>query len=188
MTRYFYDTEFLDDGYTIHLISIGIVSDDGREYYAVNADMDVERILKNPWLVENVWRHLPVRGMRIGPASVNGTIESRVQITGSLDRKSSQLRPRWLIANEVRDFLRADQAIELWADYAAYDHVVLAQLWGSMMNLPEGIPMWTHDIQQLLELAPGFIPPEQQTQQHMANLDARYAKDVYDAVQKHLLT
>ena len=33
--RYFYDTEFLEDGETIDLISIGIVAEDGREYYAV---------------------------------------------------------------------------------------------------------------------------------------------------------
>ncbi len=33
MTRYFYDCEFLENGNTIELISIGIVADDGREYY-----------------------------------------------------------------------------------------------------------------------------------------------------------
>lgn len=35
MTRYDYDCEFLEDGKTIALISIGIVADDGRTYYAV---------------------------------------------------------------------------------------------------------------------------------------------------------
>ena len=38
--RYFYDTEFLEDGETIDLISIGIVAEDGREYYAVNLNAD----------------------------------------------------------------------------------------------------------------------------------------------------
>jgi len=32
--RYFFDTEFIDDGEIIDLISIGIVAEDGREYYA----------------------------------------------------------------------------------------------------------------------------------------------------------
>ena len=32
--KYFYDTEFIDDGHTINLISIGIVAEDGHEYYA----------------------------------------------------------------------------------------------------------------------------------------------------------
>lgn len=30
--RYFYDTEFIEDGHTIELISIGVVAEDGREY------------------------------------------------------------------------------------------------------------------------------------------------------------
>ena len=38
--RFFYDTEFIEDGDTIELISIGIVGDDGREYYAVSTDFD----------------------------------------------------------------------------------------------------------------------------------------------------
>ncbi len=36
--RYFYDTEFIDDGRTIELISIGVTAEDGREYYAVSTD------------------------------------------------------------------------------------------------------------------------------------------------------
>lgn len=36
--KYFLDTEFIEDGVTIDLISIGIVSDDGREFYACNRD------------------------------------------------------------------------------------------------------------------------------------------------------
>lgn len=56
---YCYDTEFLDDGSTIDLISIGIVCEDGREYYAVNSDMPRERISRDDWLCQNVVPHLP---------------------------------------------------------------------------------------------------------------------------------
>ena len=38
--RIFYDTEFLDDGKTIDLISIGMVAEDGRELYAVSSEFD----------------------------------------------------------------------------------------------------------------------------------------------------
>ena len=34
--KYFFDTEFYEDGKTIDLISIGIVAEDGREFYAVS--------------------------------------------------------------------------------------------------------------------------------------------------------
>jgi 3' exoribonuclease, RNase T-like len=42
--KIFYDTEFIEDGRTIDLISIGMVAEDGREYYAVNRDMIVRRL------------------------------------------------------------------------------------------------------------------------------------------------
>lgn len=50
--RYWFDTEFDERNRVIHLISIGIVAEDGREYYAVNADYNEH--LANPWLQRNV--------------------------------------------------------------------------------------------------------------------------------------
>ena len=50
--RFFYDTEFIEDGATIELVSIGIVAEDGREYYAVSTDADHSRA--NAWVKENV--------------------------------------------------------------------------------------------------------------------------------------
>lgn len=38
--KYFFDTEFIEDGKTIELLSIGIVSEDGREFYAESLDAD----------------------------------------------------------------------------------------------------------------------------------------------------
>ena len=40
MARFFIDTEFVEDGKTIDLISIGIVCEDGREFYAVSTEFD----------------------------------------------------------------------------------------------------------------------------------------------------
>ena len=42
--RVYYDTEFLEDGKTIELLSIGIVRADGQEYYAVISDADWDRV------------------------------------------------------------------------------------------------------------------------------------------------
>lgn len=46
--KYFFDTEFHEDGRTIDLISIGIVAEDGREYYAINRECDFDRIWQEP--------------------------------------------------------------------------------------------------------------------------------------------
>lgn len=89
MSIYCYDTEFLDDGSTIELISIGIVCDDGREYYAVNSDMDTQRIGKHQWLMDNVWPHLPLRGRRESTGYVGSfthELMQEIQRVGLTDR------------------------------------------------------------------------------------------------------
>ena len=55
--RIFYDCEFLEDGKTIDLISIGLIAEAGDEYYAVNSDMPIERIESHGWLMKNVVPH-----------------------------------------------------------------------------------------------------------------------------------
>lgn len=183
MTIYCYDTEFLEDGSTIELISIGIVCEDGREYYAVNSDADWDRIRKDDWLMDNVVRHLPTHS--------TGQVEKRTgfgdqgYLWGGINKRDARVKPKWVIANEVRDFMLAGVDTspvgislylpELWAYYAAYDHVALAQLWGRMINLPKGIPMFTHDLKQemdRLDIASDEFP--QPGDEHDALADARW--------------
>jgi len=170
---YTYDCEFLEDGITIDLISIGIVCEDGREYYAVNSDFDQDRLKNDTWMVENVVANLPLRG------KVNRHSTGSGAWYWSLDMTSPVIKPKWVIANEVREFLLYGQGTpELWAYYAAYDHVALAQLWGKMINLPKGIPMFTHDIMQQISMRDygGSLPD--QIGEHNALFDARWNMQV----------
>lgn len=195
MTRYFYDTEFLEDGRTIDLISIGIVADDGREYYAVNAAIASElnvhggndelhkRICTRPWLMTNVVKHLPLRAERGYSPAGSGSPNFY------LDDSDPSIKPKWVIANEVRAFVRNDMTPpELWADYGAYDHIVLMQLFGNMMQRPSWFPMWTHDLQQALEAARILDADElchrdvTDSTPHHALEDARHLKRVWDAL------
>ncbi len=57
--KIFYDCEFIENGTTIDLISIGMVTSDGREYYAISEEFDHQALLRNAWLVENVLPSLP---------------------------------------------------------------------------------------------------------------------------------
>ncbi|AJA43363.1 Rnase H [Mycobacterium phage Sbash] len=186
---YAYDTEFLEDGHTIELISIGIVCEDGRDYYAVNSDTPMDRIKKpeNEWLIRNVLPHLPMAHRKILDEYVAHPQSSYPKPSISLvdlDRTDTCVKPKWVIANEVREFLLAVDPPELWANYAAYDHVVLAQLWGRMISLPKGLPMFTHDLQQLLETMPEFEKPSQVGTEHNALEDARYVMKVLRAAGK----
>jgi hypothetical protein len=172
-TVYTYDTEFIEDGKTIDLISIGIVCEDGREYYAVNAGMPVRRIRKHGWLMDNVVPGLP---------KAYGDRRNTMPTSWLYDYTSPENKVRSLIAVEVLDFLLANGEPQLWADWGAYDHVVLAQLWGPMINLPTGIPMFTHDIEQEIERHPGFVKPQQEDGQHNALEDARHNMRVLKAL------
>lgn len=172
--KYFYDTEFLENGSTIQLISIGIVAEDGREYYAVNSDMPVDTIKNHAWLSKNVWPSLPLRGRK----EHNGYANSGS--AGNLDMSSPLVKPKWVIANEVREFLLASAGTpELWAWYSAYDHVVLAQLFGRMIDLPEGIPMHTHDLRAYIDYQANDELPKQVEGLHNALADARWVKEAH---------
>ena len=176
--KIWYDTEFLEDGKTIELISIGMVAEDGREYYAVNSDAPWDRIKANDWLVRNVLPSLPMAGRTSLDTYVKhpSNVHPRPSIAlVDVDTADSRVRPHWVIANEVRDFLTATPDLELWAWYGAYDHVVLAQLFGRMIDLPDGIPMWTNDLRQ--EYARLGLPedlPVQESSEHNALADARH--------------
>lgn len=199
MTRVFYDTEFLEDGRTIELISIGLITDDGRSYYAVNGDLDDtsrrdpdlrggyigktpwERIVEHDWLVRNVVPHLPLVGRPT--ATLGGIFGGRANVRGArLDHTDSNVKPRQVIANEVRDFIQAAGTdVELWAWYGAYDHVALCQLWGRMIDLPDGVPMYTNDLRQeqhRLGIDSTDMPKQADGGEHNALADATHNRDV----------
>lgn len=175
--RLFYDTEFLEDGKTIELISIGMVAADGREYYAVSSDLPVARILRHRWLKANVWPHLPLRGYKPSPQMNAAQVSD-----GVLDMRDTRVKPKWVIANEVREFIQATPDVEMWAFYAAYDHVVLCQLWGAMVDLPDGVPMYTHDLKQECDRLGNPPLPEQADRHHNALADARHVKVMAEAL------
>jgi len=146
--RFFYDCEFIEDGVTIDLVSIGVVAEDGREFYAVSTEFDPDRAID--WVRRNV-----------------------------LDKLPSPADRAWRSRQRIRDdllafLLQGDDEIELWAWMAAYDHVVLAQLWGDMRALPRAIPRFTHELRQEWERRGSPPLPPQPADQHDALADARH--------------
>lgn len=177
--RYFYDCEFLEDGRTIDLISIGIVAADGREFYAVNEAIGegelFDRIRGRDWLMDNVVPSLPLAHEIRTPG-----FGDRRMFT--LDGDSNLIMPRRMIKNAVRDFLLVSDGVELWADYGAYDHVVLCQLFGPMISLPDGLPMFTNEFQQAWRAAGCPVLPAQVQGVHNALEDARHLARCYEIV------
>ncbi|MET0237910.1 MAG: polyadenylate-specific 3'-exoribonuclease AS [Kibdelosporangium sp.] len=146
--RFFFDTEFIEDGVTIDLVSIGVVCEDGREFYAVSTEFDPDKA--GQWVRENVLDKLPSPGDKAW--------RSREQIRADLMKF---LSPR-------------GENVELWAWFAAYDHVALAQLWGAMPALPRQLPRFTRDLRQRWEDVGKPQLPNPPTDAHDALADARH--------------
>jgi hypothetical protein len=188
VVRIFYDTEFIEDGRTVDLISIGMVAEDGRELYLVNEGIEQDqelykRICAHDWLMANVVPHLPVKADRPETRyrSVRPRDTTNTHSTGAfdLDWKDNRIVSRRFIRNSVRDFILATPNPELWAYYGAYDHVVLAQLFGRMIDLPDGVPMWTNDLKQECYRLGDPDLPKQESAEHNALADARWTRDTY---------
>ena len=54
--KYWFDTEFIEDGETIDLMSIGVIAEDGARYYAELEECDLSKA--SEWVQENVIPHL----------------------------------------------------------------------------------------------------------------------------------
>lgn len=170
--KIFYDTEFLERGYkySIDLISIGMVREDGEELYLINRDAPLDDMYKHEWLLENVVPHLPCV----------------VSVFPSWDKNFSDYQyvlPRDIIAGLVKQFVLVDDKPELWAWYGAYDHVVIAQLFNTMSELPEGFPMWTNDLRQVTKDFNVRLPSKSGTEHHALE-DARWLKKSYEFVEE----
>lgn len=164
--KYFFDTEFIERGpaHPIRFLSIGIIADDGREFYH---EHPFARLMVNEdhvqfgdrWLIDNVRPYL-------------------------FDGASNPYAGRDLAA-ELVEFCSPEKygKPEFWAYFADYDWVVLCQRFGRMIDLPKGWPMWCSDLKQLMadrgitrEELPSMTAcgPE-----HFALNDAKWAKLAY---------
>lgn len=248
--KYFLDTEFLEGPQqekfpislfrkqtppTIDLISIGIVAEDGREYYAISKDFnleeawnryDVETITlgsgkvvphkKKYWIRENVLKPIYNEMLDkwnkdtvyyIGDFSYK-TFKYLLNIYGKSNKQ---------IALEVKRFVYEDSMnsisgnssqgkndytptninkIEFYAYYADYDWVVFCWLFGNMMDLPDGFPMYCKDLKQIMDekaktllaydLKHALITMKtykdypKQENEHNALADARWNKKLYE--------
>jgi hypothetical protein len=149
--KYFLDTEFIENGITIDLMSIGIVCEDGRTYYAQNHECKFEKA--SDWVWRNVFPSLTHFNMN-GDRGCNQMEKmGHEPLTGKCGDPTCPWRYHWEIRNEVREFMSIEKfgKPEVWGYYADYDWVVFCQLFGTMMELPKGFPMYCRDLKQLCD-------------------------------------
>lgn len=155
--------------HSIHLISIGIVCEDGREYYAIGNEFNPDDA--NEWVKENVLNKLLDRfelhdcGAIEAPIVKHDTWKSNKQIAKEiidfvypnyyLYAKSI---PKEKIMNIIINKLESGKWVEdkylipeFYAYYADYDWVVFCSLFGTMMDLPKAFPMYCRDLKQMID-------------------------------------
>ena len=171
--KIFYDCEFLENGSTIRLISIGMVREDGKSLYRVNFDYGLMKdIFLHPWLRQNVAPSLPYQMTEDGVALIHGHLDY-----DSVKHKDE-------IAQDVKRFVLDTPNPELWAYYSAYDHVALCQLYGRMIDLPTGFPMFSYDLKSEIMRLGNPRVPEQLEGHHNALSDAIWNKETYEYLQR----
>lgn len=153
--RYFLDTEFIERGSKrpIELISIGIVSEDGREFYRENSVSLARRW--SPWLESNVLPHL--------------------------SRTPDVLMKPPRIASDILAFVGNDSAPEFWGYYSDYDWVVVCQLFGDMNQKPPRFPYRCNDLRQALDHEALHHISQPDDASHHALEDARWIAKTWHA-------
>lgn len=160
--KIFFDEEFTGLHQKTTLISIGCVSETGKEFYAESIDYDREQIQNNEWIHKNVISKLSY---------------------GKYAMKLEEIK--WALNNYFISFY---EPIEMWSDCLAYDWVLFCNIFGGALSLPTNVYYIPFDISTLFKdrgIDPDISREEycgikNVKDKHNALYDAKIIKMCYD--------
>ena len=178
--KIFFDTEFTGLHKNTTLISIGIVTEYGHEFYAEFNDYDKTQV--DEWIRENVINKLLFEDNKFGHISGDVCIENKFQMKGSIDLVE-EFMTKW--------FNRFGQ-IEVWSDCLSYDWVLFCDIFGHAFNIPKNIYYIPFDICTLFKAKnvdpdisrEKFSELRHCEEKHNALFDAKVIKACYDKLVK----
>lgn len=182
--KIYFDTEFHEDGRVLELISLGAVRDDGKEYYAQVIETSHKQC--NDWVKVNV-----IPKLQLCPRSIHRDDHKWVT-KGKCGDEKCYWRTLPQIAFDLKEFTKETDSIQWWADYGAYDWVMLCKLYGTMMNIPKEWKYFCdlHDLEQIIlknimneKDEKKFLrkkPIQNEKEKHHALNDARHNKKMYE--------
>jgi hypothetical protein len=167
--KVFFDTEFTGLHKDTTLISIGLVTEDGRTFYAELTDYDKSQV--DDWIQENVINKtyfLPKLIEDIAFLSINNdcTHEEFNNYSKKLEEIHDQVdADRFIVGNKetvarsleywldhLIDINEPSGSIEMWSDCLAYDWVLFNDLFGHAFNKPYSVNYIPFDICTLFKL------------------------------------
>ena len=172
--KIFFDLEMTGLHQKTTPLSIGLVAEDGREFYAEFNDYDSDQV--NGWLLENVFAHMIYGGHE-------KEYHEGDQFGVAGDRK--------YIASQIRKWLAQYDVVEMWGDVLPYDWVLFCELFEAPIDTAERLPRNVYyipfDIATLMKIK-GVDPDISREQfsgidnlaKHNAIDDARVIKACYE--------
>ena len=135
--KLFFDTEFTGLHKNTTLISLGIISDNNKTFYAEFTDFDVSQC--DHWIFDNVVKKLTLCG-KTGTCYIND--ENNIQICNKT----------FTIKKELERWLEQFDQVEMWSDCLSYDWVLFNDLFGTAFNIPKNIYYIPFDICTLFKI------------------------------------
>ena len=135
--KIFFDTEFTGLHKNTTLISIGLIDENGRTFYAEFTDYDESQC--DDWIKEHVidnllYKHFDKEGE-----------PNTISIFGNKYYAKGDKR---YVKNQLTEWLSEYDSIELVSDVCHYDMVLFIDLFGTAFDLPQNVNPACHDINQ----------------------------------------
>ena len=134
--KIFFDTEFTGLHQKTTLISIGLVSECGKTFYAELTDYDKAQI--GDWLQENVIDNLTNQLM------LNNSFQGKENVRCKCDSKNLKLY--------LSQWLSQFEQVEIWSDCLSYDWVLFNEIFGHAFNIPKNVYYIPFDICTLFKV------------------------------------
>lgn len=183
MARIFFDTEFTGLHKDTNLISIGLISEDNKSFYAEISDYDKTQV--NDWIQENVINNLWIK---------KGYFSWDYPDFYHFAKKEE-------VALRLADYFKQFDSVELVSDVCHYDMVLLIDLFGTAFDLPNNVSPACHDINQDIadfhdiSISDAFDTSREEIlknnnieiegEKHNALYDAKVIKAIYEIINKN---
>lgn len=131
--KIFLDTEFTGLHKNTTLISIGMITETEKTFYAEFNDYDKSQI--NDWIQKNVIKNL---------SSDQYALSTMADTTFNGNKKD--------IASHLNQWLKQFDNIEIWSDCLAYDWVLFNDIFGSAFDIPKNVYYIPFDICTLFKI------------------------------------
>lgn len=132
-------------------ISIGIVADDGRIFYAEFNDFDKYQV--DDWIMENVIENLKFEKPNDDENEPYTATRHKNNLVGNnlYNSYSLELRgDKTSIVSELHGWLGQFDEVEMWSDVLGYDWVLFCELFGGAFGIPKNVYYIPFDITTLM--------------------------------------